>query len=53
MTHFHIICRHALQNYRDNGIVPYTSVGGTLFYPEPKINEVLEKNYYKPIEYVR
>ena len=46
MTHFHI-SRRTLQNYRDKGIIPYTSVGGTLFYPESKINEVLERNYYK------
>ncbi|WP_416991435.1 helix-turn-helix domain-containing protein [Alistipes indistinctus] len=47
MTHFHI-SRRALQNYRDKGIVPYTAIGGTLLYPESKINEVLERNYYKP-----
>ena len=47
MTHFHI-SRRALQNYRDKGIIPYTSVGGTLLYPESKINEVLNENYYKP-----
>ncbi len=47
MTHFHI-SRRALQNYRDKGIIPYTSIGGTLLYPESKINEVLEWNYYKP-----
>lgn len=47
MTHFHI-SRRALQNYRDKGIVPYTSVGGTLLYPESKIDEMLERNYYKP-----
>lgn len=47
MTHFHI-SRRALQNYRDKRIIPYTSIGGTLLYPESKINEVLEKNYYKP-----
>lgn len=47
MTHFHI-SRRTLQNYRDKGIVPYTAIGGTLLYPESKINEVLEKNYYKP-----
>ena len=29
MTHFHI-SRRALQNYRDKGIIPYTSIGGTL-----------------------
>ncbi|WP_297451188.1 helix-turn-helix domain-containing protein [uncultured Alistipes sp.] len=47
MTHFHI-SRRALQNYRDKGVIPYTSVGGTLLYPESKINEVMERNYYKP-----
>lgn len=47
MTRFHI-SRRALQNYRDRGIIPYTSIGGILLYPESKINEVLEKNYYKP-----
>ncbi|WP_363323271.1 helix-turn-helix domain-containing protein [uncultured Alistipes sp.] len=52
MIHFRI-SRRALQNYRDKGIIPYTSIGGTLLYPESKINEVLERNYYKPMEYVR
>ena len=46
MLHLHI-SRRALQNYRDKGIIPYTSIGGTLLYLESKINEVLEKNYYK------
>ena len=48
MSHLHI-SRRALQNYRDKGIIPYTSIGGTLLYPESKINEVLERNYYKPV----
>lgn len=52
ITHFHI-SRRALQNYRDKGIIPYTSIGGTLLYPESKINEVLERNYYKPVEYMK
>ena len=47
MSHLHI-SRRALQNYRDKGIIPYTSIGGTLLYPESKINEVLERNYHKP-----
>lgn len=52
MVHFHI-SRRALQNYRDKGIVPYTAIGGTLLYPESKIREVLEQNYYKPMEYMK
>ena len=47
MKHFHI-SRRALQNYRDKGLIPYTSIGGNILYPEAKINQVLEKNYYKP-----
>lgn len=50
MTRFHI-SRRALQNYRDRGIIPYTSIGGTLLYPESQINKVLERNYYKPADY--
>lgn len=46
MTHFHL-SRRTLQNYRDRGIIPYTAIGGTLLYPESKIKEVLERNYYK------
>lgn len=46
MDLFHI-SRRALQNYRDKGVVSYTSIGGMILYPETKIKEVLEKNYYK------
>ena len=44
MRYLHI-SRRALQNYRDNGEIPYTSIGGILLYPETKLNEILEKNY--------
>ena len=47
MALFHI-SRRALQNYRDKGIMPFFSIGGNILYPESKIKEVLEKNYYKP-----
>ncbi|MCM1300993.1 MAG: helix-turn-helix domain-containing protein [Bacteroides cellulosilyticus] len=47
MTYLHI-SRRTLQNYRDRGIIHYTAIGGTFLYPESKIKEVLEKNYYKP-----
>lgn len=49
MDLFHI-SRRALQNYRDKGIIPFVSVGGNILYPETKIREVLEENYYKPME---
>ena len=46
MTAFHI-GRRALQNYRDNGTIPYTSIGGIILYPESQIQKGLERNYYK------
>lgn len=46
MDLFHI-SRRALQNYRDKEIIPFVSVGGTILYPETKIRERFEKNYYK------
>lgn len=49
MAHFHI-SRRALQNYRDRGVIPYTTIGGVFLYPEAGIKKVLEKNYYKPME---
>lgn len=42
---FHI-SRRALQNYRDKRIVPYTAIGGVILYPESKIKEGLERNYF-------
>ena len=47
MNLFHI-SRRALQNYRDKGIIPFVSVGGNILYPETKIKEMFEMNYYKP-----
>ena len=39
------LSKRSLQNYRDNGEIPYTAIGGILLYPETKLNEILEKNY--------
>ena len=50
MSQLHI-SRRALQTYRDKGLIPYTSLGKVLLYPESKINEVLERNYYDPMRY--
>ena len=47
MDLFHI-SRRALQNYRDKGIISFFSIGGNIVYPESRIKEMLEKNYYKP-----
>ena len=32
----------------DKGIIPFFSIGGSIVYPESKIKEMLEQNYYKP-----
>ncbi|AZQ59880.1 DNA-binding protein [Maribacter sp. MJ134] len=33
-----------LQNFRINGTIPFTKLGGIIFYDEEKINEILENN---------
>ena len=33
-----------LQNLRINGTLPYTKIGGVLYYDEEEINAVLERN---------
>ncbi|WP_299529759.1 DNA-binding protein [Ulvibacterium sp.] len=33
-----------LQNFRVNGTIPFSRLGGILFYDEEKINEILENN---------
>lgn len=44
------ITRRTLQEYRDKWLIPYTTIGGTILYPESKMQEVLDRNYYKPPE---
>ena len=36
------ISKRCLQNYQDNGIIPYSNVGGKFFYRETDIQEILE-----------
>lgn len=36
------ISKRCLQNYRDNGFVPYSNIGGKFFYRETDIQEILE-----------
>ena len=35
------ISKRCLQNYRDNGLVPYSNIGGKFFYRETDIQEIL------------
>ena len=39
------ISRRTLQTLRDEKLVPYTTIGGKLLYPESGLYEVLKKNY--------
>jgi len=39
------ISKRTLQNYRDNGILPHSIVGGKIFYNKDDINDLMQKNY--------
>ena len=41
------ISKRCLQNYRDNGLIPYSNVGGKFFYREVDIQEILESGLIK------
>jgi len=37
-----------LQNYRINGIIPFTRLGKTIYYPREDIETLLEKGFNNP-----
>ena len=39
------ICLRTLQYYKDNGLIPYSSVCGKVYYNVSDIDYVLQKNY--------
>ena len=41
------ISRRALQDYRNQGKIPYLYIGGKILYKESDLEMVLEKAYYK------
>ena len=43
------ISRGTLQNLRINGTLPYTRIGGVLYYDHNEIIELLERNKVNPI----
>ena len=47
---FHI-SKRTLQEYRDSRVIPYTSVGGRILYPESGIEKLLEKNPVCPYDF--
>lgn len=43
------ISKRSLQTYRDERIIPYTTIGGKFLYPQSGIFGVLERNYMKSL----
>ncbi|EXZ03829.1 MULTISPECIES: helix-turn-helix domain-containing protein [Bacteroidaceae] len=41
------ISKRCLQNYRDNGLIPYSNIGGKFFYRETDIQEILSDGLVK------
>ena len=39
------VSRRTLQNYRDNGTLPYSTVGGKFYYSIGDIEDLMLKNY--------
>ena len=44
MAYLHISPR-TLQNLRDNRLIPFTTIGGKILYPERELQKVLLENY--------
>ena len=41
------ISKRSLQNYREKGLVPYSNIGGKIFYKEADIQKILEDGLVK------
>ena len=44
------ISRRTLQEYRNNGILPYYQLGGKILYKESDVEKLLEDNYCKAFQ---
>ncbi len=40
------VCTRTMQNYRDNGLLAFSQIGGKLFYKLSDIQKMLESHYY-------
>ena len=47
------ISKRTLQTLRDEGGIPYTTIGGKILYPESVLYETLRKNYRNYRRYAR
>ena len=43
--------KRALQNYRDNGIIPFTKIGDKILYRDSDIMRILEENHISEVKY--
>jgi hypothetical protein len=41
------ICSRTLQNWRDNGTLPYSTIGGKFYYAQRDIEDLMDKNYVR------
>jgi len=44
------ISRRTLQEYRNNGMLPYYQLGGKILYKESDVEKLLEDNYRKAFQ---
>jgi hypothetical protein len=42
------ISKRSAQNYRDQGLIPYSTVGGKVYYEIKEVQKLLAKNIQKP-----
>ena len=47
------VSKRTLQTLRDEGAIPYTTIGGKILYPESALYETLRKNYRNYRQYAR
>jgi len=45
------ISKRTLQNLRNRGHIPYTRMGGKIFYKKADIEQVLQNNYVQEVQY--
>lgn len=43
------LSKRSLQNYRDERVIPYTTIGGKILYPLSEIVNILKKNQIETI----
>ena len=42
------VSKRTLQNYRDNGVIPFSQIGGKIYYKATDVEKLLNKHYVNP-----